>query len=83
MGDRDTFQFMPSTSERHAGREPHGPCPAYGHENETARAHYYGVTFDNGLKTEITPTDHAAVLRFTTPAPTRTSSWTTSTTPAA
>nr|WP_246430536.1 GH92 family glycosyl hydrolase [Streptomyces rectiverticillatus] len=37
------------------------------HANETARPHYYGVTFDNGLKAEIAPTDHAAVMRFTYP----------------
>ena len=32
-----------------------------------ARAHYYGVTFDSGVKAEIAPTDHAAALRFTYP----------------
>src|SRR5262249_30133235 len=30
-----------------------------------AKPYYYGVTFKNGLKTEIAPTDHAAVFRFT------------------
>lgn len=44
------------------------------HENEIARAHYYGVTFNDndakapGVKIEVTPTEHAAVLRFTFPA---------------
>ena len=37
------------------------------HENEIAQPHYYGVTFDNGLETEIAPTDHAAMFRFTFP----------------
>lgn len=43
------------------------------HENETAHAHYYGVTFNEddakapGVKIEVTPTEHAAVLRFTFP----------------
>src|SRR5206468_8780813 len=40
---------------------------AFHHENEMARPHYYRVTFDNGLRTEITPTDHAAMLRFSFP----------------
>lgn len=35
------------------------------HDNEIAQAHYYGVTFENGIKTEVTPTDHAAMMRFT------------------
>ena len=43
------------------------------HENEIAHAHYYGVTFNDndakapGVKIEVTPTEHAAVLRFTFP----------------
>ena len=45
---------------RHARRQPQRAALPFGHENEVARAHYYGVTFDNGLKAEIAPTDHAA-----------------------
>lgn len=67
MGDRDTFQFMPSIASGTPDANRTARALPYGHENETARAHYYGVTFDNGLKTEITPTDHAAVLKFTYP----------------
>jgi predicted alpha-1,2-mannosidase len=67
MGDRQTFQVMPSVA---------GGTPEYGrearelafrHENETARPYYYGVRFENGLKAEMAPTDHAAALRFTYP----------------
>ncbi|MFJ8080024.1 GH92 family glycosyl hydrolase [Streptomyces sp. NPDC096205] len=67
MGDRQTFQVMPSAAAGtpDTGREAREL--AFRHENETARPHYYGVTFDNGLKAEMTPTDHAAVLRFTYP----------------
>ena len=56
---------------RHA-RTPTATARAlpFRHENEIARPHYYGVTFENGLKTEIAPTDHAAMLRFTFPATT-------------
>ncbi|GHE01538.1 GH92 family glycosyl hydrolase [Streptomyces alanosinicus] len=67
MGDRQTFQVMPSAASgtpdtgREARRLP------FRHENETARPYYYGVRFENGLKAEMTPTDHAAELRFTYP----------------
>ncbi|ROP46244.1 GH92 family glycosyl hydrolase [Streptomyces sp. PanSC9] len=67
MGDRQTFQLMPSVASGtpDTGREAR-ELP-FRHENETARPYYYGVRFENGLKAEMTPTDHAAVLRFTYP----------------
>ncbi|MGC0337152.1 putative alpha-1,2-mannosidase [Streptomyces sp. SLBN-8D4] len=67
MGDRQTFQVMPSTvpGAPDTGREAREL--AFRHENETARPYYYGVRFENGLKTEMAPTDHAAALRFTYP----------------
>ncbi|MEV0175599.1 GH92 family glycosyl hydrolase [Streptomyces sp. NPDC050803] len=67
MGDRQTFQVMPSAAAGtpETGREAREL--AFRHENETARPYYYGVRFENGLKAEMTPTDHAAVLRFTYP----------------
>jgi predicted alpha-1,2-mannosidase len=67
MGDRQTFQVMPSAASGtpDTGREAREL--AFRHENETARPYYYGVRFDNGLKAEMAPTDHAAMLRFTYP----------------
>ncbi|MEV6759508.1 GH92 family glycosyl hydrolase [Streptomyces sp. NPDC051105] len=67
MGDRQTFQLMPSvaTGTPDTGRTAREL--AFRHENETARPYYYGVRFENGLKAEIAPTDHAAALRFTYP----------------
>ncbi|KUO03566.1 alpha-mannosidase [Streptomyces caeruleatus] len=67
MGDRQTFQVMPSAAAGtpDSGREAREL--AFRHENETARPYYYGVRFENGLKAEMAPTDHAAVLRFTYP----------------
>ncbi|MEU1709185.1 GH92 family glycosyl hydrolase [Streptomyces sp. NPDC005706] len=67
MGDRQTFQLMPSAA---SGAPDTGRAArelAFRHENETARPYYYGVRFENGLKAEIAPTDHAAALRFTYP----------------
>ncbi|MFD4258948.1 GH92 family glycosyl hydrolase [Streptomyces sp. NPDC058534] len=67
MGDRQTFQVMPSTAEGvpDAGREER--ALAFRHEDETALPHHYGVTFTNGLRADMAPTDHSAVLRFTFP----------------
>lgn len=67
MGDRQTFQVMPSAASGtpDTGREAREL--AFRHENETARPYYYGVRFENGLRTEMAPTDHAAALRFTYP----------------
>ncbi|MFG2886675.1 GH92 family glycosyl hydrolase [Streptomyces sp. NPDC048297] len=67
MGDRQTFQLMPSAAAGtpDTGREAREL--AFRHENETARPYYYGVRFENGLRAEMTPTDHAAALRFIYP----------------
>ncbi|MGW3247326.1 GH92 family glycosyl hydrolase [Streptomyces sp. NPDC001070] len=67
MGDRQTFQVMPSAAAGTPDTGRTARALAFRHENETARPYYYGVRFENGLKTEMAPTDHAAVLRFTYP----------------
>ncbi|MFE4410411.1 GH92 family glycosyl hydrolase [Streptomyces sp. NPDC056821] len=67
MGDRQTFQVMPSAAAGTPDTGRSARALAFRHENETARPYYYGVRFENGLKAEMTPTDHAAVLRFTYP----------------
>ncbi|MFJ6571009.1 GH92 family glycosyl hydrolase [Streptomyces sp. NPDC091292] len=67
MGDRQTFQLMPSLAAGTPDASRTARTLPFRHENETARPHYYGVTFENGLKTEMTPTDHAAMFKFTYP----------------
>ncbi|MEU6534405.1 GH92 family glycosyl hydrolase [Streptomyces sp. NPDC047000] len=67
MGDRQTFQVMPSAASGTPDTGRTARALAFRHENETARPYYYGVTFENGLKAEMAPTDHAAALRFTYP----------------
>jgi len=65
MGDRQTLQLMPEA-------QPDGVpvldraarSLSFSHDHETARADDYRVAFDNGIVTEITPTDHAAMFRF-------------------
>ncbi|MFE2494365.1 GH92 family glycosyl hydrolase [Streptomyces scopuliridis] len=67
MGDRQTFQLMPSVAAETPEASRTARALPFRHENEIAKPHYYGVTFENGLKTEMTPTDHAAMMRFTYP----------------
>ncbi|MGN5631079.1 GH92 family glycosyl hydrolase [Streptomyces sp. AC154] len=67
MGDRQTFQLMPSVASGTPDADRKARALPFKHENETAKPHYYGVTFENGLKAEMTPTDHAARMRFTYP----------------
>ncbi|MEU9559381.1 GH92 family glycosyl hydrolase [Streptomyces fumanus] len=67
MGDRQTFQVMPSAAAGTPETSREARELPFRHENETARPYYYGVTFENGLKAEMAPTDHAAMLRFTYP----------------
>jgi hypothetical protein len=64
MNDRQTFQVMPSLATG-TGRDAR--ALPFHHANEVARPYYYGVTFDDGIKGEIAPTDHAALLRFSFP----------------
>ncbi|POX39115.1 alpha-mannosidase [Streptomyces sp. Ru73] len=67
MGDRQTFQVMPSAAAGTPDVSRTARALPFHHSRETAKPHYYGVTFDNGLKTEIAPTDHAAMMKFTFP----------------
>ncbi|MCQ4209334.1 GH92 family glycosyl hydrolase [Streptomyces longispororuber] len=68
MGDRQTFQMMPSATTGDAvDTSRAGRALPFRHENETDRPYYYGVKFENGVRAEMTPTDHAAALRFTYP----------------
>ncbi|MFF8640734.1 GH92 family glycosyl hydrolase [Streptomyces sp. NPDC015345] len=67
MGDRQTFQLMPSVDKDTPNASRTKRALPFRHEKETARPHYYGVTFENGLKAEMAPTDHAAMMRFTYP----------------
>ncbi|MFC8915201.1 GH92 family glycosyl hydrolase [Streptomyces sp. NPDC057116] len=67
MGDRQTFQLLPSAAAGAPETDRVRRALPFRHENETARPHYYGVTFENGIRAEITPTDHAAMMRFRYP----------------
>lgn len=67
MGDRQTFQVMPSSARGVPSAAREARSLPFRHENEVARPHYYGVRLDDGILAEIAPTDHAAIFRFTFP----------------
>ncbi|WP_207782693.1 GH92 family glycosyl hydrolase [Phytoactinopolyspora limicola] len=63
MGERQNFQLLPTADEPTTNRTAR--ALTFRHDNEVAKPHYYGVTFENGIRAEIAPTDHAAMFRFT------------------
>jgi predicted alpha-1,2-mannosidase len=67
MGDRQTFQVMPSSADGVPDAARSARALPFSHDHEIARPHYYRVDFDSGLRTELAPTDHAAIFRFTFP----------------
>ncbi|MEU6130360.1 GH92 family glycosyl hydrolase [Saccharopolyspora sp. NPDC047091] len=60
-GDFGNIPFLPTLGD--------APAPDYpfSHENESASPGAYDVTFDNGLRTELTATQRAGLARFTYP----------------
>jgi len=68
MGDRQTFQVMPSSDPGDPTASRSARALPFDHGNEIARPYYYSVRFDNGQRVEMAPTDHAAMLRFSFPA---------------
>ncbi|MFQ6309487.1 GH92 family glycosyl hydrolase [Lysobacter capsici] len=67
MGDRQSFHILPALGAGAVELDRGKRALSFGHDQETARPDYYKVRFDNGLIAELTPTDHAAILRFTYP----------------
>ncbi|SNS59433.1 alpha-1,2-mannosidase, putative [Micrococcales bacterium KH10] len=69
MQDRNQLAFMPAL---YSPGIPNAGLVArelsFGHENEIAQPDEYAVTFDNGIKAEVAPTDHAGIFRFTYPS---------------
>ncbi|KLJ00334.1 GH92 family glycosyl hydrolase [Luteimonas sp. FCS-9] len=67
MGDRQTFQVMPSSARGVPDADRIARSLPFARETETARPHLYRVRFDNGIETALAPTDHAAVFEFAFP----------------
>jgi putative alpha-1,2-mannosidase len=66
VNDYGVFTLMPESGELTVDENKR--AAAFRHENEVGRPDYYKVGFDNGVTTEITPTERGAHMRFTFPA---------------
>lgn len=64
MGDRNQLAVMPAANDNPSS-DLNARRLTFSHDNEIARPDLYKVAFDNGVTTEVTPTDHGAVYRFT------------------
>jgi predicted alpha-1,2-mannosidase len=67
MGERQTFQVMPSAASGAPDTSRGGRALPFRHSNEITSPHHYAVEFENGIETEVAPTDHAAMFRFRFP----------------
>ena len=67
MGDRDQLTIMPVAAAEPLG-DPAERASAFSHDDEIARPDLYSVALANGIRAELTPTDHGAIFRFTFPA---------------
>lgn len=63
--DYAVFSFMPVIGKLTVNEDER--ATGFSHANETARPDYYKVQLDNGISTEMTPTERGAHLRFTFP----------------
>ena len=63
MGDRNQLAVLPAANANPTSNLNDRKL-TFTHENEIARPDIYDVTFDNGIRTEVTATDHGAIYRF-------------------
>lgn len=63
--DYCVFSFMPLTGKLVVNEDER--ATGFKHENEIAKPHYYKVKLDNGIVTEMSPTERGAHLRFRFP----------------
>jgi len=65
MGDYAVFSLMPVKGALTVDENER--ASSFLHSNEIAKPHYYRVKFDNGIQTEIAPTERGGHLRFSFP----------------
>jgi predicted alpha-1,2-mannosidase len=63
--DYCVFSFMPLTGKLVVNEDER--ATGFSHANEIAKPHYYKVKLDNGITTEMAPTERGAHLRFRFP----------------
>lgn len=73
--DYGAFMFMPNTDQKPGSVriEAKNRQSSFDHDRETANANYYSVLLDegtpaSGVQIEMTPTDHAGIVRMKFPA---------------
>lgn len=64
-GERQSLQIMPSDFYGTPSASRLNRGLAFNRKNEQARPDRYSVTFNNGMKTEMTALSHSAMFRFT------------------
>lgn len=67
MGDRQTFQVMPSAATGVPDADRERRALSFSHDRELARPHTYRVDFDSGIRAELAPSERAAIFRFRFP----------------
>ena len=65
LSDYAVYSLMPLIGRLEVNQDAR--ARKFSHDNEIGKPHYYSVTFDNGIKTEIAPTERGAHIRFTYP----------------
>ena len=65
VSDYAVYTFFPEVGTLETDPEKRGA--KFSHQNETAQPHYYSVRFDNGIQTELAPTDRGVHSRFSYP----------------
>jgi predicted alpha-1,2-mannosidase len=65
VNDYAVFSLMPVTGKLVVNEDER--ASSFNHDNEIAQPSYYSVTLDNGIKTEMSPTERGAHLRFSFP----------------
>ena len=63
--DYAVFSLMPVTEDLKLNDKER--ASKFSHDNETAKPYYYQVQLENGVNTEISPSDRGAHLRFSFP----------------
>lgn len=63
--DYAVFSLMPCVDSLVV--DEHKREAEFSHDNEIAKPHYYSVVLNNGIKTEISPTERGSHIRFTFP----------------
>lgn len=66
VSDYAVFTFMPMVGELKVNEDAR--ASKFSHDNEIAKPHYYSVVLDNGIRTEMAPTERGVHMQYTFPA---------------